>query len=181
MLWKYIMYISIKAKNLTYFSNWLLFVFPFCINHTTSSMNQVPKGTATTNGMFHTCLPPGNVIPRVFPPFTVYSPQKVKYPRFVPKPGEFPRFRCLGYIYQSHGKFWAYFIKVFFLMEIWTINWTTHTLFLVHAEFPSSFRRMNRLGDPGRSYLIWNDLDHVVNFSIFDWNYEVDVYIYNSL
>ena len=99
MLWKYIMYISIKAKNLTYFSNWLLFVVPFCINHTTSSMNQVPKGTATTNGMFHTCLPPGNVIPRVFPPFTVYSPQKVKYPRFVPKPGEFPGFRCLGYIY----------------------------------------------------------------------------------
>ena len=23
-----------------------------------------------------------------------------------------------SYIYQSHGKFWAYFIKVFFLMEI---------------------------------------------------------------
>ena len=101
MLWKYIMYISIKAKNLTYFSNWLLFVVPFCINHTTSSMNQVPKGTATTNGMFHTCLPPGNVIPRVFPPFTVYSPQKVKYPRFVPKPGEFPGFRCLGYCYEG--------------------------------------------------------------------------------
>ena len=87
---------------------------------------------------------------------------------------------CRGkYIYQSHGKFWANLSRwCFFLTEFWTINWMTHTVFLVHAEFPSTLRRMNRLGDPGRSYLIWNDLDHVVNFSIFDWNYEVDVYIY---
>ena len=147
MLWKYIMYISIKAKNLTYFSNWLLFVFPFCINHTTSSMNQVPKGTATTNGMFHTCLPPGNVIPRVFPPFTVYSPQKVKYPRFVPKPGEFPRFRCLGYILNPSNSGINYQPQL--VSWIFSINSSN----MIQYAYPSLFEGLFKFGSsPTRSH-----------------------------